>query len=265
LIRRLIVAAPLWAALLLAFAWLSCSKQQTAITMKQEERLTLAQDLAARGKCSKAILEYEKLLSEFPKPQVAETAKFNLARCRFEIEEFELAITDFEDFINTYPKSELIDNAMYVIALCYLEQAPRPERDQAKTSQALDELNLILRKYPSSDVKADVERTVGEARSRLAEKELLNGKLYIRLADYKSARIYFDYVVSAYSDTPWAPEALLYKGEAFEREDDPGQARSAYQQVIADFPSSGASTEAARRLKELGGGSDTKGETTSQR
>jgi outer membrane protein assembly factor BamD len=233
--------------------------------MKQEDRLTLAQDLAGRGKCSRAILEYERLLSEFPKPQVAEAAKFNLARCRFEIGEYELAVTDFEDFINTYPKSELIDNAMYMIALSYLKQAPRPERDQAKTGQALDELNLVLRKYPSTDVKADVERSIGEARSRLAEKDLQNGRLYLRLADYKSARIYFDYVASNYSDTPWASEALLGKGEAFEREDDPGQARSAYEQVITDFPSSGASTEAARRLKELGGGSDTKGETTSQR
>jgi len=264
-VRRLLIAASLPAALLLALAWLSCSKQQAATTMKQEDRLTLAQDLADRGKCSKAILEYERLLSEFPKPQVAETAKFNLARCRLEIGEYELAIADFEDFLNTYPKSELVDNAMYMIALCYLKQAPRPERDQAKTAQALDELNLVLRKYPSSDVRADVERTVGEARSRLAEKELLNGRLYLRLADYKSARIYFDYVVSAYSDTPWASEALLGKGEAFERENDPGQARSAYEQIMTDFPSSVASAEAARRLKELGGGSETKGETTSQR
>ncbi|HVP58674.1 MAG TPA: outer membrane protein assembly factor BamD [bacterium] len=262
--RKLLVASMIVAAALAAFAWASCSKQQAATAMKQEDRLTLAQDLAQRGKCSKAILEYEKLLSEFPKPQVAETAKFNLARCRFDIGEYDQAVADFEDFINTYPKSDLVDNAMYQIGLCYLKQAPRPERDQAKTKQALDELTLLVRKYPTTDVKADVDRAIGEAKSRLAEKEIENGRLYLRLADYKSARIYFDYVVSTYSDTPWAPEALFSKGQAFEREGDPAQARIAYQQVIDDYPSSPASAEAARRLKELGGGSNAKGEATSQ-
>jgi outer membrane protein assembly factor BamD len=263
-IRRLLLAALLLVALLIVFSWLSCSRQQAATAMKQEDRLTLAQDLAARGKCSKAILEYETLLSEFPKPQVAETAKFDLARCRLDIGEYELAVTDFEDFVNTYPKSELVDNAMYMIGLCYLKQAARPERDQARTAQALDELNLVLRKYPSTDARADVERSISEARSRLAEKELLNGRLYFRLADYKSARIYFDYVVSTYPDTPWAATALLEKGEALEREGDPGEARRTYEQLIQDFPSSSAGSEAARRLKELGGGSDTKTETSSK-
>ena len=262
--KRIALAVLLPAAVLVVLGWLSCSHQQAATAMKQEDRLALAQDLAARGRCSKAVLEYEKLLSEFPKPQVAETAKFNLGKCRFETGEYEVAVTDFEDFINTYPRSELVDNAMYMIGLCYLRQAPRPERDQAKTSEALEELNLVLRKYPTSDIKADVEAGIIEARSRLAEKDLLNARLYARLADYKSARIYYDHVVATYSDTPWAATALLEKGGTLEREGDPGEARRAYEQLIRDFPTSGNVSEATRRLKELGGGSDTKTETSSK-
>jgi outer membrane protein assembly factor BamD len=235
------------------------------MVMKQEDRLTLAQDLASRGKCAKAILQYEKLLSEFPKPQIAETAKFNLARCRMEIGAYDLAITEFEDFTNAYPRSDLVDNSMYMIALCYLKQSPRVERDQTKTVQALDELSLLLRKYPDTDVKSDVQRSLNEARSKLAKKEYMNGDLYLRLGDYRSARIYFDYVISEYRDTPWAALALLEEGTAFEREGRPDEARRVYKQVIGDFPSSSSSDRATQRLKELGGGSDTETETSSQK
>jgi outer membrane protein assembly factor BamD len=232
--------------------------------MKPEDRLTLAQDLSSKGKCGQAIRHYEKLLAEFPRPQIAEAAKFNLARCRMEVGEYEVAVTEFNDFMNAYPKSDLIDNAMYMIAVCDLRAAPRSERDQAKTVEALDELNLLLRKYPETDVKSDVERTLGEARSRLAEKEYLSGNLYLRLGDYRSARIYFDFVISNYGDTEFCAAALVGKGAALEHEAKPDEARQAYERVIKDFPSSTWSTKAAQRLTELGGGGDAKTQTSSK-
>jgi outer membrane protein assembly factor BamD len=221
--------------------------------VRPEDRLIVAENLQAEGKCGKAVIEYEQLLSEFPSQEIAERARFNLARCRMEIEEYELAVLGFEDFIDSYPRSELVDNAMYFIAVSYLEQAPRPERDQAKTGKALSELNLLLREYPETDVRGEAEEALATCRSKLAEKEYLNGHLYLRLGYYESARIYFDSVVAEYGETDWAGLALLGSGISYFEESRLPEARQVFERILTEYPSTRASAEAARRLEELGG------------
>ncbi len=230
-----------------------CSKQ-TREAMYPQDRLTLADELRSQGKCYKAIPHYEKLLSEFPAKDIAEQAKFNLAWCHKELKEYELAITGFEDFIDSYPTSPLVDDAMYFIAMCYLEQSPMPERDQAMTVRALEELKLVLREYPDTNLKEEVERAIRTCRSKLAEKEYLNGKLYLRLGYQDAAIIYFDTVLSDYADTPWAGQAMMGKGVALVAQGKIDEARSLFEQIIQEYPSSDLAEEAARYLNQLGGG-----------
>lgn len=263
MIRKLALALVLLASLAAGLAWFSCSRHQADVAISLDEMLAAADDLKSRGKCDKAILMYEKVLSGFPRPQVAEAAKYNMATCLMDEEQYDLAATEFRDFVDVYPKSDLVDNAMYLAARCSLNEAPRIERDQAETAEALGEFNLLLRKYPDTDVRKEVEDGIREARSRLAEKEYANGQLYYRLGDYRSAQIYFEQVISEYGDTAWAEEALLAKGLALERQGMPDDARRAYEQVIRDAPAGSSGQEAARRLKRLGGAGDVKSGTDS--
>jgi outer membrane protein assembly factor BamD len=244
--------------LVVVVSWISCSRHHQAnVAMKPEDRLATADDLFAKGRCTEAIPHYERLLSEFPRPEIAELARFNLARCRMENEEYDLAVTGFQEFAESYPQSDLVDNAMFMTAMCYLKQAPQIQRDQTKTVEALDELNLLVRKYPASDVKAAAEEGIMEARGRLAEKEYLSGQLYFKVGDYKSAAVYFDYVVSDYADTPWGDQALLGKARTLERLGKTDEAIETYRRVVEGYPSGSPSREAGQRLKELGGGSET--------
>jgi len=242
--------------LVVTISWVSCSRQHANVAMKPEDRLAAADDLFARGKLDDAAQQYETLLSEFPRPEIAEIARFNLARCRMENREYDLAVTAFREFAGSYPQSDLIDDSMLMVARCYLKQAPEIERDQARTVEALDELNLLLRKYPSSNVRAEAEEAIGEARGRLARKEYLSGQLYLRLGDFKSAAVYFDHVVSDYSGTPWVAPAMLAKAQALEGLGDTGKAAEAYRRLIEEYPAGDAGREASRRLKELEGGSE---------
>lgn len=236
---------------LLCLGLSSCSRQSVKDRMAPEDRLALADRLQSEGKCVKAIEQYERLLSEFPTPQVAEQARFNLAACRLEMEHYDLARADFEDFIDSYPKSERADNALYMIGLSYLRAAPRPERDQTQTTKALNELTLLLREYPETDVREAAEGAVAECRSRLAEKEYLAGRLYLSMKDYVAARLYFDSVIENYGDTPWAARALLSKGRSYAGQKRYDSARAAFEQVIDDFPGSDASDKADREIREL--------------
>ena len=248
---------------LFTVAVVACSGGRDKSAVRPEDRLVIADRLQGEGKCSKAIIEYEQLLSEFPAQSVAERAEFSLASCRLEIGEYDLAVRDFEDFIDSYPGSELVDNAMYMIALSYIEQASRPERDQTERVKALSELILLLREYPETDLKQDAEQLVAECRSTLAEKEYLSGDLYLKLGYYKSARIYFDSVLEEYRDTPWAQQALLGKGIALVGEGKLSEAKLAYEELLRDYPASPAGDRAARRLKELRGAIESQTETSS--
>jgi outer membrane protein assembly factor BamD len=236
---------------LLCLGCLSCSRQQVRDRMDPEDRLILADQLRSQDKCVSAVAEYEKLLSEFPAPQVAESARFNLAVCRLELEQYDLARTEFEDFIDSHPKSDLIDNALYMIAMSYLRAAPRAERDQSNTINAMNELLLLLREYPDTDVRSDAEEAIAECRSQLAKKEYLAGELYLKMKDYRAAHVYLDSVLETYRDTPWAPRALILKGRAYIGEKRLEEAEAAFRQVIEEFPQSDARREATRELEDL--------------
>lgn len=241
-----------------------CSGRQGKAVMHPEDRLALADQLRAEGKCSKAVVEYEQLLSEFPSQRVAERAEFGLGTCRTELEEYDLAVHGFEDFIDSYPKSDLLDDAIYMIALIYIRQAPRPERDQTNTVKALSELNLLLREYPDTDLREEAELRIAECRSKLAEKDYLNGALYLKMGQRDAARLYFDSVLEAYGDTPWAARALLGKGIAYEDEGRLEEARKAYEQVLRDQPAGDAGEEARRRLRDLRGAVDSGTQASSE-
>lgn len=240
--------------LVLAFLCLGftvCSRHSVRDRMAPADRLALADRLQGESKCVRAVEQYEKLLSEFPTPQVAERARFNLAACHLELEHYDLARTEFEDFVDSYPKSDRVDNALYMIGLSYMRAAPRPERDQTQTVKALGELMLLLREYPESDVREAAEEAVAECRSRLAKKEYLAGRLYLNMKNYGAARVYFDSVIETYGDTAWAAPALLLKGRSYAGQKRYEDAGAAFQRVIDDFPGSDASGKAAREIREL--------------
>jgi outer membrane protein assembly factor BamD len=250
------------AALLAGLVLASCSGNKK-VSMYPEDRLAMADSLRSQDKCSKAVVEYEQLLSEFPTQQVAEQAQYNLARCHMALGEHELAIQEFEDFVDSYVRSDLVDNALYMIALSYIEQSPRAERDQTKTTKALSELHLLLREYPDTDVRDEAEEAIAACRSKLAEKEYLSGRLYLRLRHWNPARIYFDSVLQEYPDTPWAAPALLGKALAYVGEKRLNKARETFEQVVSDYPESDVGREAAKRLKELGGAIEREPRTSS--
>lgn len=238
----------------LSLCLLCCSGSKPDVPVAPEDRMADAERLAAKGDCRRAILKYEELLSEFPPPHIAERAKYSRTKCRVELKDYDLAIDEFEDFIDSYPKSDLVDNAMHLIAVCYLAQSPRAERDQQNTVKALSELDFMLREYPDSDVREEAERSRAEARGKLAKKEYLNGKLYIRLEYFRAARIYFDIVLDDYGDTEWAAWSALGKAQTYDREGDMEKAIEFYEKVLTDYPGTEPYGRAGMRLDQISGG-----------
>ena len=236
---------------ILLLCLITCSRTPAKVPADPEDKLVRADRLADEGDCRRAVLLYDEILSEFPTPEVAERSRFGRAECRLELEDYDLAIDELEDFIDSYPGSDLADDAMYMIAVCYIAQAPRAERDQQNTVKAIEELEFLLREYPESNVRPEAEASRREARGKLAHKEYLNGKLYLRLGYERAARVSFDIVIGQYSDTEWAPWALLGKAQTFDREGRAAQAIELYGEVADGYPDTEPGMRASMRLAEL--------------
>jgi outer membrane protein assembly factor BamD len=241
---------------LLSVCLICCSGSGTRVAVEPADKLARADRFAEKGDCRKAVLEYEELLAEFPPPEIAERAKFNRTKCRVELEDYDLAISELEDFIDTYPYGDLVDDAMYLIGICYLRQSPRAERDQQFTEKAASELEFMLREYPNSNVREEAEASLTEARGKLAKKEYMNGKLYLRLEYFRSARIYFDIVLDHYGDTEWAAWSLLGKAQSYDREGNRKKAIETYEKVLRDYPDTEPYGRAGMRIDQISGGGE---------
>lgn len=248
MIQRIVLVSAL---LFLSLA--CCSGSRPAVAVEPEDKMAHADQLAEKGDCRKAILEYEELLAQFPPPEIAERARFSRSRCRVRLHDWDLAISELEDFIDTYPAGDLTDDAMYWIGVCYLEQSPRAERDQQNTLRAVNELEFMLREYPNSNVREEAAASLMEAKGKLAKKEYLNGKLYLRLEYFRSARIYFDIVIDDYGDTEWAAWSMLGKGQSYDNEGNIKKAIETYEKVLADYPGTEPSGRAGMRLDQISG------------
>lgn len=219
--------------------------------MFPEQRLELAQRLQSQGKYAKAIEQYEKILSEFPSREIAEKARFELGRCHMEAGDYENAVTSFEEFMSSFGTSDSVDNAIYMIALCYIRQSAQPERDQTMTLKAIDEINFLLKEYPGSDVADEAREALNACRSKLAEKEYLNGMLYLNLKYYNSALIYFDIVKNTYPETEWVAPSMLGKASSLVGLGRIDDACEVLLEIIKGYPNTDEAREAAARLDEL--------------
>src|SRR5207245_3434616 len=64
----------------------------------------------------------------------------------------------YRDFINRYPGSDRADYAMLQIAMVSYKQMEKPDRDQAKTREAVDKFNDMIKAFPKSPLRPDADK-----------------------------------------------------------------------------------------------------------
>jgi TolA-binding protein len=97
--------------------------------------------------CSKAIVEYQKLIDDFETVVDDDLFQHRIASCFFELLDFEQAKVEFYQMINNYPASHLVDDAYYQIANVLQTQGALEDAEKAYT--------LYLARYPDGDLALD--------------------------------------------------------------------------------------------------------------
>ncbi len=171
---------------------------------KKRRLLGTAALLPARDK---AVEIFQAIVEDGPFSSQGELAQYKLGIAHLALEEYEQAVSAFEQLIERYPASPLVDDARFQLAQASLKGTFKPGYDQHATDQAVEELEVFVKEYPTSDLSPQALNRLQTLRERRAEHEFQVAQYYERRKQLASAILYYQSVVDQYAETSWAPKA----------------------------------------------------------
>jgi len=170
-------------------------------------------------------------------------ARLMLGDAYFEREDYLTARAEYQRFLDRYPGHPRSSEAALGICRSLAELAPRPQRDQTYTEQAIASCRNVVIDYAGMEASAEAAGVSNALRMTLAEKEFLNAEFYARRNLWDAAIKYYGFVVDLYPESPYVPQALLgiYRANQAIGYDDIAQ--EARQRLLTEFPDSDAAAE----------------------
>jgi outer membrane protein assembly factor BamD len=125
------------------------------------------------------------------------------------------AINACQRFIELHPGHVDAPYAYYLVALSQYEQIADVTRDQSQTQTALNSLDEVSRRFPTSKYANDAKQKALLARDHLAGKEMEVGRYYLKRGSYLAGINRFKTVVTNYQTSSQTPEALYRLTEGY--------------------------------------------------
>lgn len=176
-----------------------------------------AADKMDAGEYEAATKLFNEVERQHPYSQWATRAQLMAAYGYYKAEDYDQADLTLDRFIKLHPGHRDIDYAYYLKALCFYEQISDVGRDQAMTQLALENLDILIRRFPDSKFTRDALLKRDLTLDHLAGKEMEIGRYYLTRGQYVAAINRFREVVRNYQTTTHTPEALHRMVEAYMR------------------------------------------------
>ena len=148
------------------------------------------------------------------------------------------SIASAQRFLSIHPGNRDAPYAYYLIAVDYYEQINDVTRDQKITSQALDALGELVRRYPDTKYAADARLKIDLVNDHLAGKDMEIGRFYQRRGEWLASIIRFRMVIDQYQTTTHVPEALERLTESYLALGVPAEAQKAAAVLGNNYPGS---------------------------
>lgn len=224
------------------------------LRLTKEQIFERAEDQFQRERWQRARQYYTHLYETYPNDPLGRRSLLRIADTFYEQGDpvnLVEAQYKYRDFINRYPTSEQADYATLRIAMCSFKQMERPDRDQAKTREALEKINDMLRAYPNSPLKPDAEARKQEILDRLARHEHVVAKFYMKRGSWTAASQRLNFLIDEYPTFGGRDAVFFDLGHTLARLGRNGEAKLYFERVITEFPESEYAEAARRRLTEL--------------
>ncbi|MDP8321832.1 MAG: tetratricopeptide repeat protein, partial [Candidatus Stygibacter australis] len=185
---------------------LFCASYQFALELYQD------------GLYEEAIVEFQKVIDEYPTSEEAETSLFYIGESYRTQENWAKAESSFARLMRAYPGTDKPDRYQYYLALMQYEQD--------KYQEAVTQFEDLIENYPNSQY------------SKLALVDYVN--CYYLLNDYRSTILHGELLVRNYSENDQVPELLLLVAKASFADNNADKGRQIMKQIADDYPQSDA-------------------------
>jgi len=237
--------------LLLGLALAGCGAGVLPPIRSEEERLAVARQLLDRGEYVAATELLRTYVANNAGGADVDQAIYLLGHAHLKTKDWVAAAGEFERLLRDYPESDSSAAARFGLAESQFAQSRPPDFDQEYTHRALDEWRRYLEAFPGHWQNDAARERILACRTRLADKLVRTGALYLKLSLPKPARVYFERVTTEYQDTVWVAEAEMGLAMCEAREGRRPEAIARLASIEARYPGQPIANRAARERKRL--------------
>jgi outer membrane protein assembly factor BamD len=208
--------------------------------------------LNERKNLKEAAKKFEEVDRQHPYSEMARKSLIMSAYAYYQGGEYDEAITSAKRYVTLHPGSADAAYAQFLIASSYYDRIPDVNRDQKGTEQALQSLEEVVRRYPTSEYATAAKQKLEVARDQLAGKEMVIGRYYLDRKDFPGAINRFKIVVTKYQTTRQVEEALMRLTECYMALGIAPEAQTAAAVLGHNFPDSAWYKDAYNLVKSGG-------------
>ena len=147
-------------------------------------KYTYAKKYFEEEKYSRSIALLEELVPYMKGTAYAEESLYLLGQSYYNSKDYLSSTQIFTTYYNSYPRGEYAEPALYYAAYGMYLDSPAPELDQTKTYKAISEFQRYMELYPQTERSEQAKEYLFELQEKLAYKQLMAAKLYLRLGNY---------------------------------------------------------------------------------
>jgi outer membrane protein assembly factor BamD len=190
------------------------------------------------GSYKAAAKSFAEVERQHPYSKWATKALLMQAFAYYQNNKYDDSINAANRFITLHPGHKDSAYAYYLTAISQYEQISDVRRDQSRTQKALEALEEVSKRFPTSPYAADATNKAATARDQLAAKEMEIGRYYLKKGSYLAGINRFKKVVTDYQTTSQVPEALYRLSEGYMALGVVSEAQTAAAVLGQNFPNS---------------------------
>ena len=204
-----------------------------------------------RGKYTRAIPFFQKILENYPFSIYAIPAELKIAESYFYDDKYAEAMAHLQSFEELHPTNEHIPYILYMKGVSYFEQFTTTDRDVTVLENAKREFGELITRFPDSPHVQEARPKLKDIRYKLAEHDFYVARFYYQDSKFEAALNRFARVYQEYPEEGIADRAIYYIGKCYFFLQDNEKAQKAFFELIKQFPNSPYSSQANMFLADI--------------
>jgi outer membrane protein assembly factor BamD len=219
--------------------------------LSAEEYFSQASNDLHDGAYQLAVEKYRELLDQHPFSEYSEEAELRIAQAHYLNRSCPEAIASFTDFQRRHPTSPYLPFVQFLLGQCYEQQMRPPDRDQSSSQNAHAYYLALTQQYPDSPFADLARERLERCRDNMAKHELLISDYYRQRGNLRAAEYRLLDLVTRFSETDVAGDALYQLGSIYRDLGEQEQALLAFASVTRHHANNQVAKQAEEAISDM--------------